>query len=188
MDRPPRRVVDRAKLAVCLDIIGAAEREALHLPVVRAGRATRARDGADIGPCARLLPPASLRAGRTLRAGSRRHRSPPSCGATPRPARFDLPPLLVTAVRHRPRLRGVQSVRARQSIRCPDLRHLAWLSPAAEDLRVLRSTEAAAIAAALSDGRRVQVGAEDARRADAVLARVLEVAGRGLGGWLGATG
>lgn len=45
----------------------------------------------------------------------------------------------------------------------------------------------AAIAAALSPGRRVQVGAEDAARADAVLGCVLNVAGRGLTDRLGAT-
>ncbi len=45
----------------------------------------------------------------------------------------------------------------------------------------------AAIAAALPPGRRVQVGAEDARRTDAVLSCVLDVAGRGLADRLGAT-
>ena len=45
----------------------------------------------------------------------------------------------------------------------------------------------AAVAAALPDGRRVQVGAEDARRTDAVLACVLDVAGRSLADRLGAT-
>jgi proline dehydrogenase len=45
----------------------------------------------------------------------------------------------------------------------------------------------AAIAAVLPPGRRVQVGAEDARRTDAVLTCVLDVAGRGLADRLGAT-
>jgi proline dehydrogenase len=45
----------------------------------------------------------------------------------------------------------------------------------------------AAIASRLSDGRRIQVGAEDYSRADAVLACVEAVASRGLAGRLGAT-
>ncbi len=45
----------------------------------------------------------------------------------------------------------------------------------------------AEIAVALPAGRRVQVGAEDAGRADAVLRCVLDVAGRGLADRLGAT-
>jgi proline dehydrogenase len=45
----------------------------------------------------------------------------------------------------------------------------------------------ASIVAALPPGRRVQVGGEDATRTDAVLACVLEVAGRGLADRLGAT-
>ena len=45
----------------------------------------------------------------------------------------------------------------------------------------------AAIARALPAGRRVQVGAEDAARADAILSCVLDVAGRGLADRLGAT-
>ena len=45
----------------------------------------------------------------------------------------------------------------------------------------------AAIARALPEGGRVQVGAEDHARADAVLACVLDVAGRGLADRLGAT-
>jgi proline dehydrogenase len=45
----------------------------------------------------------------------------------------------------------------------------------------------AAIAVALPPGRRIQVGAEDVSRTDAVLACVLEVAGRGLADRLGAT-
>ncbi|TFV52348.1 proline dehydrogenase family protein [Blastococcus sp. TF02A_35] len=45
----------------------------------------------------------------------------------------------------------------------------------------------AAIAQALPPGRRLQVGAEDLRRTDAVLSCVLDVAGRGLADRLGAT-
>ena len=45
----------------------------------------------------------------------------------------------------------------------------------------------AAITSALPPGRRLQVGAEDARRTDAVLSCVLDVAGRGLADRLGAT-
>jgi proline dehydrogenase len=45
----------------------------------------------------------------------------------------------------------------------------------------------ATIARALPAGRRVQVGAEDAARSDAILATVLEVAARGLADRLGAT-
>ena len=45
----------------------------------------------------------------------------------------------------------------------------------------------AAIAAALPEGRRIQVGAEDAARTDAVLGCVLDVAGRGLADRMGAT-
>ena len=45
----------------------------------------------------------------------------------------------------------------------------------------------ATIAGALSAGRRVQVGAEDAARSDAILACVLDVAARGLADRLGAT-
>jgi proline dehydrogenase len=45
----------------------------------------------------------------------------------------------------------------------------------------------ATIAAALPDGRRVQVGAEEAAQADAILACVLDVAGRGMAHRLGAT-
>jgi proline dehydrogenase len=45
----------------------------------------------------------------------------------------------------------------------------------------------ATIARALPAGRRVQVGAEDAARSDAILARVLDVAARGLADRLGAT-
>jgi proline dehydrogenase len=45
----------------------------------------------------------------------------------------------------------------------------------------------ATIARALPAGRRVQVGAEDAARGDAILACVLDVAGRGLADRLGAT-
>ena len=45
----------------------------------------------------------------------------------------------------------------------------------------------AAVAGRLSEGRRIQVGAEDYGRADAVLACIETVAGRGLAGRLGAT-
>lgn len=45
----------------------------------------------------------------------------------------------------------------------------------------------AAIARALPEGRRVQVGAEDAGRGDAVVGCVLDVAGRGLADRIGAT-
>jgi proline dehydrogenase len=45
----------------------------------------------------------------------------------------------------------------------------------------------ASIAQALPAGRRVQVGAEDAARSDAIVACVLDVAARGLAGRLGAT-
>jgi proline dehydrogenase len=63
-----------------------------------------------------------------------------------------------------------------------DMSHLALdadRSQAAERL--------AAIAGALPPGRRVQVGAEDAVRADAILACVLDVAARGLADRLGTT-
>lgn len=49
------------------------------------------------------------------------------------------------------------------------------------------AAQLAAIARALPPGRRIQVGAEDHARADAVLACVLDVAGRGLADRLGAT-
>jgi proline dehydrogenase len=49
------------------------------------------------------------------------------------------------------------------------------------------ATRLATVAAALPPDRRVQVGAEDARRTDAVLACVLDVAARGLADRLGAT-
>jgi len=45
----------------------------------------------------------------------------------------------------------------------------------------------ATVAAALPSGRRIQVGAEDAARTDAVLGCVLDVAGRGLADRVGAT-
>lgn len=45
----------------------------------------------------------------------------------------------------------------------------------------------ASIAGALPEGRRIQVGAEDAGRADAILACVLDVAGRGVADRMGAT-
>jgi proline dehydrogenase len=63
-----------------------------------------------------------------------------------------------------------------------DLTHIALdadASAAAERL--------ASIAQALPAGRRVQVGAEDAARSDAIVACVLDVAARGLAGRLGAT-
>jgi proline dehydrogenase len=63
-----------------------------------------------------------------------------------------------------------------------DLSHLALdADPAGTADRLAR------IAAGLPPGRRVQVGAEDAVRTDAVLACVLDVAGRGLADRLGAT-
>ncbi len=63
-----------------------------------------------------------------------------------------------------------------------DLSHLALdADPSAVADRL------AAIAAVLPAGRRVQVGAEDAARADAILMCVGEVAGRGLADRLGAT-
>ncbi|MGI9155857.1 MAG: proline dehydrogenase family protein [Marmoricola sp.] len=63
-----------------------------------------------------------------------------------------------------------------------DLTHLALdTDPAGAADRL------AAVAAALPPGRRVQVGAEDAARTDAVLGCVLDVAGRGLVDRLGAT-
>jgi len=63
-----------------------------------------------------------------------------------------------------------------------DLSHLAIdTDPASAADRL------ATIAAALPPGRRVQVGAEDAGRTDAVLGCVLDVAGRGLADRLGAT-
>jgi proline dehydrogenase len=63
-----------------------------------------------------------------------------------------------------------------------DLSHLALdVDPTGTAARL------AEVAAALPPGRRIQVGAEDARRTDAVLACVLDVAGRGLAPRLGAT-
>lgn len=63
-----------------------------------------------------------------------------------------------------------------------DLTHLALdVDPAGAADRL------AEIAGCLPPGRHVQVGAEDARRTDAVLRCVLEVAGRGLADRLGAT-
>jgi proline dehydrogenase len=63
-----------------------------------------------------------------------------------------------------------------------DLTHLALdVDPGAAADRLAR------IAAAVPAGRRVQVGAEDARRTDAVLVCVLDVARRGLADRLGAT-
>jgi proline dehydrogenase len=68
----------------------------------------------------------------------------------------------------------------------------AWLSVDLTHLGLDTSAAAvadrlAAIARALPAGRRVQVGAEDAARSDAILACVLDVAGRGLADRLGAT-
>jgi proline dehydrogenase len=73
-----------------------------------------------------------------------------------------------------------------------ELSHDAWL---AVDLSHLGldvdpsgcADHLAAIARALPDGRRIQVGAEDDARADAVLGCVLDVARRGLSERLGAT-
>jgi proline dehydrogenase len=63
-----------------------------------------------------------------------------------------------------------------------DLTHLALdVDPAGAADRL------AAIASSLPSGRRVQVGAEDARRTDAVLSCILDVAARGLADRLGAT-
>jgi proline dehydrogenase len=63
-----------------------------------------------------------------------------------------------------------------------DLTHLALdVDPAGTADRL------AAIAGSLPPGRRVQVGAEDARRTDALLSCVLDVASRGLTDRLGAT-
>jgi proline dehydrogenase len=68
----------------------------------------------------------------------------------------------------------------------------AWLSVDLSHLGVRSDPAGAAtrletIARALPDGRRVQVGAEDAAHADAIQGCVLAVAGRGLGDRLGAT-
>lgn len=63
-----------------------------------------------------------------------------------------------------------------------DLSHLAI------DTDPSGATESlATIAAALAPGRRIQVGAEDAARTDAVLGCVLDVAGHGLADQVGAT-
>jgi proline dehydrogenase len=63
-----------------------------------------------------------------------------------------------------------------------DLSHLALATDGAA-----AADRLAAIAGALPAGRRVQVGAEEADRADAILACVLDVAARGLADRLGAT-
>jgi proline dehydrogenase len=63
-----------------------------------------------------------------------------------------------------------------------DLTHLALDTDASAV-----ADRVATIARALPAGRRVQIGAEDAARADAILACVLDVAGRGLADRLGAT-
>jgi len=74
----------------------------------------------------------------------------------------------------------------------PPLPADAWLSVDLTHLALDVDPSGAAdrlaeIARALPPGRRVQVGAEDARRTDAVLSCVLDVAGRGLADRLGAT-
>jgi proline dehydrogenase len=68
----------------------------------------------------------------------------------------------------------------------------AWLALDLTHLAVHVNQAAAAdrleaIAAALSPGRRIQIGAEDAAHTDAILGCVLDVAGRGLSDRLGAT-
>ena len=63
-----------------------------------------------------------------------------------------------------------------------DLSHLALVTDASGAAKRL-----AAIARGLPAGRRVQVGAEEAAHTDAVLTCVLDLAGRGLAGRLGAT-
>jgi proline dehydrogenase len=63
-----------------------------------------------------------------------------------------------------------------------DLSHLALVTDASGAAERL-----AAIARGLPAGRRIQVGAEEASHANAILACVLDVAGRGLAGRLGAT-
>jgi proline dehydrogenase len=68
----------------------------------------------------------------------------------------------------------------------------AWLSVDLTHLALDTDSSATAdrlatIARALPEGRRVQVGAEDAARADAILACMLDVAARGLADRLGAT-
>jgi proline dehydrogenase len=63
-----------------------------------------------------------------------------------------------------------------------DLTHLALDTDSA-----VAADRLATIARALPAGRRVQVGAEDAARGDAILAGVLDVAARGLADRLGAT-
>lgn len=68
----------------------------------------------------------------------------------------------------------------------------AWLSVDLTHLALDTDPSGAAdrladIATALAEGQRLQVGAEDAARTDAVLGCVLDVAGRGLADRLGAT-
>jgi proline dehydrogenase len=63
-----------------------------------------------------------------------------------------------------------------------DLSHLAL-----DTDRPAAAERLAAMAHALPDGRRIQVGAEEAARTDAILACVLDVAARGLADRLGAT-
>jgi proline dehydrogenase len=73
-----------------------------------------------------------------------------------------------------------------------DLPSKVWLSLDLSHLAVRVDAAAAAdrleaITRALSPGRRIQIGAEDAAHTDAILGGVLEVAGRGLSDRLGAT-
>lgn len=74
----------------------------------------------------------------------------------------------------------------------PELPAAAWLSVDLTHLALDADPAGAAdrleaIAASLTAGQRVQVGAEDASRTEVILAGVLEVAGRGLADRLGAT-
>jgi proline dehydrogenase len=74
----------------------------------------------------------------------------------------------------------------------PPLPADVWLSVDLSHLALNTDSSAVAdrlatIADALPDGRRIQVGAEEAAQADAILACVLDVAGRGLAPRLGAT-
>jgi proline dehydrogenase len=74
----------------------------------------------------------------------------------------------------------------------PPLPADVWLSVDLSHLALNTDSSAVAdrlatIADALPDGRRIQVGAEEAAQADAILACVLDVAGRGLSHRLGAT-
>ena len=74
----------------------------------------------------------------------------------------------------------------------PPLPEEVWLSVDLSHLALNTDSSAVAdrlatLAGALPDGRRVQVGAEEAAQADAILACVLDVAGRGMAHRLGAT-